>query len=113
MLPAVDSSGRLVGRIALIYTLSLLPISALATFTGISGTTFLIGSLLLGGVFLVACWGFARKRTDEAARRLFLASVLYLPLVLGLAVSDMDDRVAKGAFFGAEPDRWRTGPSSA
>jgi protoheme IX farnesyltransferase len=110
MLPAVDPSGRTVGTVAVVWTLALIPIAALATLIGITGTTSLTGSLILGVAFLRLGWLFARQRTDRAARRLFLASVIYLPLALGLMVSDMDDRLANGA--GALLAR-RSGPVAA
>jgi len=37
-------------------------------------------------------WVFFRERSRQSARRLFLASILYLPVVLGLGVADMDHR---------------------
>jgi hypothetical protein len=37
-------------------------------------------------------WVFLRDRSQQAARRLFLASILYLPVVLGIGVADMGHR---------------------
>ena len=42
----------------------------------------------LGSAFLVFTLLFARSRSVDAARRVFLASVLYLPVLLGLMVFD-------------------------
>ena len=44
-------------------------------------------------------WAFLRARNQPAARRLFLASIIYLPVLLGLMVIDMDDRAVRGGEF--------------
>lgn len=103
MLPAVDPSGRFTGRMSVVWALALLPITAAATWIGITGASFLIGSQLLGAAFAWTAWGFLRVRSRGAARRLFFASILYLPVLMGLMVTDMDDRVANGALVGREP----------
>lgn len=94
MLPAVDQPGTLTGRLAFIYTLSLLPITAALALSGVTGGAFLIASQLLGIGFAVLGWRFLRLRGHAAARRLFLASIVYLPLLLTLMVADMDDRIS-------------------
>ncbi len=94
MLPTVDRPGTLTGRLAFIYTLSLLPITASLAFSGVSGGAFLVASQLLGVGFAVLGWRFLRQRGHASARRLFLASIIYLPLLLGLMVVDMDDRIS-------------------
>ncbi len=103
MLPSVDPSGGATSRLAFLYAAALVPLGVLAWAAGLSGNTFLAGSTVVGAAFALFGWRFLRDRTDAAARRLFLASLLYLPLVLGLMVADMDDRVARGAFVGHEP----------
>ena len=94
MLPAVDRPGALTARLALIYTVALLPVTASLALSGVSGTFFLVSSQLLGFGFAVLGWDFLRLRGDLAAKRLFLASILYLPALLGLMVADMDDRIS-------------------
>ena len=42
--------------------------------------------------FVALGWVFLRDRSRQSARRLFLASILYLPVVLGLGVADMNHR---------------------
>jgi protoheme IX farnesyltransferase len=49
---------------------------------------YLGGALVLGIVFLAAAFRVSRRLTLPAARQLFFASVLYLPLLLGLMVVD-------------------------
>jgi protoheme IX farnesyltransferase len=89
MLPTVDQEGRLTGRLALVYAAALLPITAALSATGVTGVTFLLASQVAGVGFVALGWVFLRDRSQQAARRLFLASILYLPVVLGIGVADM------------------------
>jgi len=97
MLPAVDNEGRVTGRLAFVYAAALLPITAALSAAGVTGGTFLLASQIVGIAFVSLGWVFLRARSRQAARRLFLASILYLPIVLGLMVFDMDDRDAAHA----------------
>ena len=92
MLPAVDAEGRLTGRLAFIYAAALLPITAALSATGVTGGAFLVASQVVGMAFVALGWMFLRDRSRQSARRLFLASILYLPVVLGLGVIDMNHR---------------------
>jgi protoheme IX farnesyltransferase len=92
MLPAVDSEGRVTGRLAFIYAAALLPVTAALSVAGVTGGAFLAGSQVVGLAFLFLGWIFLRDRSLVAARRLFLASILYLPVVLGLGVADLSHR---------------------
>jgi len=92
MLPAVDAEGRLTGRLAFIYAAALLPITAALSVAGVTGGAFLVASQVVGTAFVALGWVFLRDRSSRSARRLFLASILYLPVVLGLGVADMDHR---------------------
>jgi protoheme IX farnesyltransferase len=94
MLPAVDRAGSVTGRIALLYSAALLPLTASLWWCGATGTTFLVASQVLGLGFAAVGWQFLRHRTDRSARRLFLASIAYLPLLLACMVFDMDDRIS-------------------
>jgi len=85
MLPTVDRSGAITARLAMLYAGSLLPVTAALSWSGVSGTTFLVSSQLLGLAFTALGWQFLRQRTDRTARRLFLASIAYLPLLLAWA----------------------------
>ncbi|MBK9305054.1 MAG: protoheme IX farnesyltransferase [bacterium] len=88
MLPLQDPRGDRTFRFLMLYAWVLLPLGLLATFMGLTGAVFAVGSLLLGGAWLwlgVRCY---RDRSSLNARRVFLGSVVYLPLVLGLMVAD-------------------------
>ena len=45
-------------------------------------------ALVLGGAMLVLALQLVRLRTQDAARRLFLGSVIYLPLLLIVLIVD-------------------------
>lgn len=84
MLPARDVEGRFTGREILAFTIALLPLSLVPAFLGQVGVVYLIGALALGVVFLACGARLARYRTKALARRMVLASVVYLPIVFAL-----------------------------
>jgi protoheme IX farnesyltransferase len=87
MLSEGDDGGLLTGRQAVLYALALLVVSLLpSVFFGYSAVYF-YGALALGTVFTAMAGNFACSGGSvPAARGLFLASILYLPLLLGLMV---------------------------
>ena len=88
MLAVSDADGSSTGRQALLYSAALLPVTLAAGLFAGAGPVFLWGGLAAGLAFLAGAALFARRRELAWARRLFLASVLYLPAVLGLMVFD-------------------------
>lgn len=88
MLPVVEPDGRVTGQQIVIYTLMLLPVSLLPTVLGISGRVYLVGAIILGLLFLYSSIKAAFSQSRQQARRLLLASVLYLPLLFILMVLD-------------------------
>lgn len=94
MLPAVDGVGRFTARTALVYALALQPLTLLIYAEGLSGMAFLIIAQCLGLAFAVAALPFYRDRTRLTARRLFIASIIYLPLLLISMVGNMGGSVS-------------------
>ena len=88
VLPVVDGSGRTTCELALLYSLALIPLGLTATLIGLAGWIFAGGSLILGVAFAAQAFGLYRRCSDVQARRLFLTSVIYLPLLLGLMAAD-------------------------
>lgn len=88
MLPNVDPDGRRTAQQTLSHTLGLVPISLCPFLFHLAGPVYAVGALILGLIFLQMAFRFYRNLTVSNARRLFLASILYLPLLLGLMVFD-------------------------
>jgi protoheme IX farnesyltransferase len=88
LLPVVEPDGRSTGRQALLYAIGLVPITLMPTLTGMATAYYLTGALVFGAILVVFSLEFAVTRTIEAARRLFLASILYLPALWLLLVWD-------------------------
>lgn len=88
MLPVLDPGGDRTARQVLFQSAILLGVSAMPAFLGVAGMLYLAGSVVLGIGFAAAGALLAYRRRDEDARLLLLASVIYLPLLLGLMVAD-------------------------
>ena len=88
MLPVVDPSGTSTARQTALSALALLPVSLVPAAIGMAGNLYLAGALVLGGLMTLASLDFARAPGAERARRLLLASVVYLPLLWILLLVD-------------------------
>jgi len=88
MLPSVDADGSRTGRQAVSHTLGLLTVSLLPFALRLAGPAYLLGALILGLLFLGCAILFSLQLSRTRARQLFLASVLYLPLLLVVMVID-------------------------
>jgi len=83
MLPVEEPTGASTGRQVVLQTLALLVVSLLPLGFGMAGEGYLVAALVLGAAFLGFGVAFAAQRSRERATRLFLASITYLPLLLG------------------------------
>jgi len=89
MLPVRDRTGKSVARWSLINTLALIGVSAVPAFTGDATWVYLTGTVLLGLWFVGRAIQFMHAETrDHCAKKLFFASIGWLPLQLGLLVLD-------------------------
>jgi protoheme IX farnesyltransferase len=88
MLPVVEPEGRITAQQIVVYTVMLLPVSFLPTVVGLSGKLYLLGAGILGLLFLFSSLRAALSKSKQQARRLLLASVVYLPLLFILMVFD-------------------------
>ncbi len=88
MLPVLDPTGSRTARQILLYTLALVLVSLLTTVLGLTGAIYFFGALTLGLGFLALGLALAFGRGGHQARRLFLGSVIYLPVLLILMVVD-------------------------
>ncbi|HMP90725.1 MAG TPA: heme o synthase [Kiritimatiellia bacterium] len=88
MLSVVDPSGRRVFRQAIWFSLILIPVSMSLTWLNITGDFYMFGAIVAGAGMLAASVILWNLRTPAAARRVLMASVLYLPALLALIVVD-------------------------
>jgi len=88
LLPVIEPDGRRTGRQALLYTAALWPVSLLPALVGLAGAPYSAVATCLGIVFIWLSAVFARERSASSAKRLFLFSITYLPLLLGVLVAN-------------------------
>lgn len=86
MLPVVDKNGKLTVRQVIIFTFLLIATSIIPFLSGMTGTLYLITAISFGAYFLYCSLEMARKKSINAARKVLIASVLYLPLIFALMV---------------------------
>jgi protoheme IX farnesyltransferase len=91
MLPVVESDGRSTAFAIVMYAVALVPVSLAPTLLGMAGRTYFAGALLLSLAMLwfsLRMWTMKLAPVSPAskrrARQVLQASVLYLPLLLGL-----------------------------
>jgi len=88
MLPVVEPAGRRTGEQSVSHTLALLAVSLSPFVFKLAGPVYFTGALVLGMGYSWCAIQFSRQLTLARARMLFLASILYLPLLLALMVWD-------------------------
>jgi protoheme IX farnesyltransferase len=88
LLPVLEPDGRRTGQQALLYAAALWPVSLLPALVGLADAPYSIVATVLGLVFIALAALFARERSSAQARRLFLFSITYLPLLWGALVAD-------------------------
>lgn len=88
MLPVIEPDGRSTGRQAVVYAAALLPLSLAPTLMHMTGDAYFAGAMVLGIAFLWLTARFARTREVKDARKVFFASILYLPVLWILMIAD-------------------------
>jgi protoheme IX farnesyltransferase len=88
LLPVLEPDGRRTGQQALLYAAALWPVSLLPALVGLADAPYSIVATALGFIFIGLSALFARDRSIVSARRLFLFSITYLPLLWGALVAD-------------------------
>lgn len=86
ILSVKDPDGRISGRQALVWSLALLPISLLPVLGETPGPLYVALATATGALLIVTSFGFARTPSMRSARSLFLASIVYLPVIMTLLV---------------------------
>ena len=88
MLPNVDADGSRTGQQAVVNTVALFAASLCPFFFKMAGITYFVAAIILGAGFLFYAVQFSRLLTIVRARQLFLASTIYLPLLLAAMCCD-------------------------
>lgn len=88
MLPVVHPDGRSTAFVSLAAALLLLIAGVIPAALGVAGGLYLAGIAGLGTWFTLPAFSFYNEPTDARARRLLLASIVYVPAFFGLVVLD-------------------------
>ena len=81
-LPVIEPEGGSANRQILLHCAALLVVSLLPTLLGLAGAIYFVVALMLGLGLLANGVSLARASTRSGARRLLLASLIYLPVLL-------------------------------
>ena len=82
ILPVIDETGRRTRRQILLWCVALLALGVLPTLLGVSGYVSAAVGLVCGGAFLALAVRLVVQPGRKQARVLFLASLVYLPVML-------------------------------
>jgi protoheme IX farnesyltransferase len=88
MLSVGDREGRATFGQILFCAAALIPVSLLASVTGLAGVRFYFSALIVGLLLVEVCLWASASKTNVRAKWLMHATVLHLPLLLGLMIFD-------------------------
>jgi protoheme IX farnesyltransferase len=88
MLPVVDREGKRTFRQIILYAAALLAVSLLPTVMGLAGIRYFFGAMVVSTALLQVCLWAAMSKTNTRAKWLMHATVLHIPLLLGLMAYD-------------------------
>jgi len=88
MLSIEDEHGAMTFRQAALNAVALLPISLLPSVLGVAGQIYFFTAALLSTVLVLMSIAAARAPSPKSARRLFLFTLAYLPLLFGILVAN-------------------------
>jgi protoheme IX farnesyltransferase len=86
VLPVSKLRGYFVAWLTLLRLIALIVVSLMTALLGHEGLLSSLGILTLGLIFLYYGAQLALRKSNSAARRLLLASILYLPLVFAVMI---------------------------
>lgn len=88
MLPVVDREGKRTFRQIILTAVALVAVSLLPAVTGLAGVRYFFGALVVSTALVQVCLWAARAKTNARAKWLMHATVLHIPLLLGLMIYD-------------------------
>lgn len=92
MLPVVDRDGSRTFRQIILTAVGLIGIGLLPSLLGLAGVLYFFGALVVSTALLQVCLWAASSKSNVRAKWLMHATVLHIPLLLGLM---MYDKVAR------------------
>jgi heme o synthase len=87
VLPSANRRRAFVNWLTILPLLVLIPLTLFPAFSGHADVVYVLGALFAGSVFLYHGSVLALQTTNQHARRLLLASIGYLPVVLALLIT--------------------------
>ena len=88
MLPVVDREGTRTFRQIVLYAAALVGVSLLPAVLGLAGVIYFFGALVICTGLVQVCLWAASNKTNVRAKWLMHATVLHIPLLLGLMIYD-------------------------
>src|SRR6266851_4446311 len=88
MLPVVDREGTRTFRQIILYAVALVAMSLLPAVLGLAGVVYFFGALVTSTALVQVCLWAASNKTNTRAKWLMHATVLHIPLLLGLMIYD-------------------------
>jgi protoheme IX farnesyltransferase len=86
MMSSGDETGARSSSQSVLFCMLLLFAGAVPAYLGLTNPIYVLIAFALGGLFIAVAMQFHRKRTVRDARALFVASIIYLPLLLAALV---------------------------
>src|SRR6266478_1079126 len=86
MISSDDRAGERSASQSVFFCMLLFVVAGLPAFLGIATVFYLLAELILGALFVAVAMRFLKTRARSDARRLFITSIIYLPLLLGALV---------------------------
>jgi len=88
MLPVVDREGERTFRQIILYAAALVGVSLLPAILGLAGVLYFFGALVSCTALVQVCLWAASNKTNARAKWLMHATVVHIPVLLGLMVLD-------------------------
>ncbi len=88
MLPVVDSEGTRTFRQIILTAIALVGVSLLPAMLGLAGVLYFFGALVVSTALVQVCLWAASSKTNVRAKWLMHATVMHIPLLLGLMIYD-------------------------
>ena len=86
MMSSGDETGARSSSQGVLFCMLLLIVGAVPAYLGLTNAIYVPIAFALGGLFIAVAMQFHQRRTARSARALFIASIVYLPLLLGSLV---------------------------